>query len=305
MGSCTHARYVITITFTGGNKMRKENRGVRRRILRAVLYVTAALIALLSFASCETTTAHSCAFGGDIIDADTKSNAIVKMNGELNGDNDVMFFYLDTDFSDAITIPEGRYVGICLNGKQFTSTVTVRDTDGDPSNNVGGVYTFTCGVHGIHGEKRFITVNQDIIDFFSASPKVYNKMISDTSSKLNIALGEDVRIDVSKFVVPAGATLTLCTNGYSSGLTGNDKSTLMSKGGLFFTFDCNADYYHECIHLPDDVHVIAQDDLLAMQTLLSTVNEGSVYVYPPLSCLVHPSALVLREPFENAHIHLY
>ena len=259
--------------------MRKENRGVRRRILRAVLYVTAALIALLSFASCETTTGHSCAFGGDIIDADTKSNAIVKMNGELNGDNDVMFFYLNADLSDAITIPEGRYVGICLNGKQFTSTVTVRDTDGDPSNNEGGVYTFTCGVHGIHGEKRFITVNQDIIDFFSASPKVYNKMISDTSSKLNIALGEDVRIDVSKFVVPAGATLTLCTNGYSSGLTGNDKSTLMSKGGLFFTFDCNADYYHECIHLPDDVHVIAQDDLMAMQTLLSTVSEGSVYVY--------------------------
>lgn len=259
--------------------MKNEKRGVKRRITRVILYAVLAAIAILSFASCDTSTEHSCAFGGEKIDSSNKNSMITAMNASLNEVNDVKFYYLDVDMSESIVIPEGRYVGICLNGKKFTSSVTIRDTDGDPTNNVGGVYTFNCGIHGIHGDKRFISVDQDILDFFAAAPKVYDKLLQMTSSKINIALRENVTIDVNAFTIPEGATLTLCTNGYSSGLSSADKVALMKNGGVFITFDCNADYYHECIHLPDDVHVITQSDLEFMQTLLASVTEGTVYVY--------------------------
>ena len=260
--------------------------GARRpRLIAKICLICIILSCIFIFASCvnSTTKTHACTFGGTQI----TSSSLTEFKNTVQNRNitGTYTYYLGEKITlDAsLQIPEGTFVGICVD--EFSITVknnaalfTIVDTDGDPSNNKGGVYLFDCEPHAIHSKVTYQYVDQTAFNFFGDSgASMYNAMGAGKNSYA-ISLKTDINIPSSyeSLVIPAGKTLYVCTNGYSF----NSSVNLERNGGRLAFLNCKDPGFHECLYLDDGAVGITQDTLSNFSTALAdTINGEEIHVY--------------------------
>ena len=239
------------------------------------------LMCVFTFASCDLNgnKSHDCTFSGTQLNSDNQSDFVTKVEG--NYGQKIYTYYLGKSITltNTLQIPEGTFVGICT--AEFTITAksnntelplfTVVDTNGDGVVGDGGVFLFRCGTHAYHSKKQYRYVEQTVVDFYGRSGSSFYSRFS--SSTICISLREDTHISsaYTSWVIPAGKSLYVCTNGYSF----TYDLDLESAGGALAVFNCQNPAYHECLHLNDAAPCIDSSMLPELYAQMNAAEPGA------------------------------
>lgn len=267
----------------------KMNRGRKTIGFIKLICLSVLLASVFTLTSCNNSGPHSCIYSVNAVNSDTQNSFIANItnNEHLLTENQMMFYHLDIDFAatEKLKIPEGRFVGVCLgNGKKFDAQYEVIDANNDGTVGAGGIYTYTCGTHGIHSKNNFVYIEQNLIDMFSHSGASLYEILADrfpdSANNINVALREnvhisDTEINRSIFTVPADKTLNVCLNGF----TFTSDFDMMANGGMLIQFNCQDPSYHECLHLMDNAVPINQSNFDVIFQLIASKDPGTYHAY--------------------------
>ena len=177
------------------------------------------------------------------------------------------FYCLGSDFSwdGILEIPEGLYIGICLNGFELDGEWTLIDTDeeGTPGYGEisgGGIYTFECCDDSYHEDDGYTSnpINQGMVDYFEAVYAAYGISVYDVyySSNLHIYLKGDVNFTNGAFAPPMNCELSVCYNERELGYTCSFSSAYEAcEGSINHYRDC-----HICAYNLVEVSVAANSE---------------------------------------------
>ena len=258
----------------------------RPRSIAKICLICIILSCIFIFASCtgNTTKKHDCTYGGKqlVTDGITNFRSTVENRNKVG----TYTYYLGSNINltTPLQIPEGTFVGICVDEFKITlnnttaEIYTIVDTDGNASNNVGGVYFFDCSTHAIHSKVAYQYIEQNAFDFFGRSgASLYDAMGANQDS-YSISINTDINIPASyqSLVIPEGKTLYVCTNGHKF----NCSVDLESAGGRLAVFDCKQSGFHECLHLDDAAVGITQENMVDLSKGLTDAKPGDeIHVY--------------------------
>lgn len=271
--------------------MKKSNKKLFRSLIK-ITFLCVIIACALALTSCDTsTTLHTCMFDGTPVkdEADASAGVIAESTFKAyaeeplraDGSNKLSMFYLAADMTlDApLAIPEGRFVGICTGVRTLKNlSYSVVDSNSDGTTEDGGVFTFSCGKHGGHGDRMYYYLDQNMVDLFGRSGVSLYQRVAKDNTTVNVALKTDINIEPSytSLKIPSGYTVALCTNGYAF----SDNVGIASGGGILREVDCKADYYHICPYLADDAYVVNQSNLQYLFSVLGSAQPGqTVCVY--------------------------
>lgn len=146
-------------------------------------------------------------------------------------------YYLRSDFSwdGVLEIPEGMYVGVCLNGFELEGEWAIVDSNGDGNIEKGGLYTYLCCSEDYHEDEYDTSyfISQPLVDYIEAYYEAYGVgLFTDTYNyEIQVVLDEDVTFSNLAFAPPSDKSLFICLNDPNYGYTYTDNAGLESLGG--------------------------------------------------------------------------